>query len=56
MTKMDLERLKERILERYDPDYLVDVLKLTSQDILDAFEDRLEGVDFSELEDEELEE
>lgn len=53
MGKIDLTLLKERIAERYDPDYIVDVLGITSEEILDAFEARLlEAADeFSEVED-----
>ncbi len=49
----DLETLKERIVGRYDPDYLVDVLGITSQELLDAFEDKLseKREEFSELDD-----
>lgn len=53
MGKIDIEVLKARIAERYDPDYIVDVLGITSEQILDAFEARLlEAADeFSEVED-----
>lgn len=36
-----LSLLKERIAERYDPDYLVDVLDISSEELLEAFEDKL---------------
>ncbi len=39
---ISLETLKERVAERYDPDYLVDVLGITSDELLDAFEHKLE--------------
>lgn len=53
MGRLDLERLKERILERYDPDYLVDVLDITASELLEAFEERLiaKACEFTELED-----
>lgn len=53
MGKVDLETLKERIIGRYDPDYLVDILQLTVEEILDAFPERLVEMagEFSELED-----
>ena len=41
MTSIDLQRLKERILGRYDADYLVDVLDISAEDLLDAFELKL---------------
>jgi hypothetical protein len=34
-------RLGEKILDRYDPDDLIEFLELTSQEILDRFEDKL---------------
>lgn len=53
MVKLNLEVLKERIAERYDPDYVVDLLGLDTMDILNAFEDVLlrKVNDFSEVED-----
>lgn len=53
MVKLNLEVLKERIAERYDPDYVVDLLGLDTMDILNAFEDVLlrKANDFSEVED-----
>lgn len=41
MKRVDLEIIKERIIHRYDPDELVDLLGLGAIDILDAFEDNL---------------
>lgn len=38
---MNLRVIKERIAERYDPDYLVDVLDITSEELLAAFPDKL---------------
>lgn len=38
---MDIRTLKERVAERYDPDYLVDVLGISSEELLEAFEDKL---------------
>lgn len=40
-TTIDLQSMKERLAEKFDPDYLVDILRLSSMEILDAFEDRL---------------
>jgi hypothetical protein len=40
-VKLEVAVLKERVAERYDPDYLVDLLSITSEELLDAFEDRL---------------
>lgn len=41
MRRSDFELLKERISVRYDPDEIVEILALTSIDILDAFEDNV---------------
>jgi hypothetical protein len=41
MTSVDLQRFKERLLERYDADYLVDVLDISAEEVLDAFELKL---------------
>lgn len=38
---MDLQILKERILEKYDADEIVDLLRLTPTDLLRAFPHRL---------------
>jgi hypothetical protein len=46
MTK---EELRERILAQYDPDQLVDLLGLTSEELLDAFDERVTAERFPEL-------
>lgn len=53
MNNLDLQEVKARIAERCDPDYVVDVLGLTTEEILDRFEDKLlEKIDeWSEVED-----
>lgn len=53
MGKISLELLKERIADRYDPDYVVDLLGLDTMDILNAFEDILlrKVAEFSEVDD-----
>ena len=38
---MDMTTLLERLAERYDPDYLVDILSITSEELLEAFEERV---------------
>lgn len=46
-----LEELKEKIVETYDPDLLVEVLKLTTEDLVEALSDRIEDMaDFFEEE------
>jgi len=38
---LTLEEIKERLLKTYDPDDLLEALEITSEDILERFEDRL---------------
>lgn len=53
MNNLDLAVIKARIADRCDPDYVVDVLGLTTEQILDRFEDvLLEKIhEWSEVED-----
>lgn len=55
MVKISLEDLKERIDLAYDVESVVDILGITTLDILDAFEDKLlaKRYEFSDLEPEE---
>ena len=55
---LTLEEIKERSLKAYDPDDLLEALEITSEQLLDRFEDRLiNRLDIfeEELEDEEIE-
>ena len=36
-----LEEIKEKLVEHYDADLLVDVLKITTQELVDSFEDKI---------------
>ena len=46
-----LEELKEKIVETYDPDLLVDLLKLSTKELVEAFTDQIEEMaDFFEEE------
>ena len=38
---LTLEEIKERLLKTMDPDDLLEVLQITSEEMLDRFEDRL---------------
>ncbi|MEL0016878.1 MAG: hypothetical protein VW715_16825 [Rhodospirillales bacterium] len=38
---LTLEEIKERLLRFYDPDDLLEALQITSEEILDRFEDKL---------------
>ena len=39
--RLTMEEIKERLLQRYDPDDLVESLDLSSEEILDRFEYKL---------------
>jgi len=55
---LTLEEVKERLLKNYDPDDFLEALEITSEEILDRFEDKLINrleVFEEELEDEEYE-
>jgi len=55
---LTLEEIKERLLKTLDPDDLLEALQITSEEILDRFEDKLINrldVFEDELEDEENE-
>lgn len=39
---MNLAEVRQRLLDAYDPDDLVDILDISSEDILDRFQDKLE--------------
>lgn len=38
---LTLEEIKEHILKNYDPDDLLEALEITSEELLDRFEDKL---------------
>jgi|TARA_Y100000015_G_scaffold14898_1_gene14297 hypothetical protein len=38
---LTLEEIKERLLRLYDPDDLIEALQISSEDLLDRFEDKL---------------
>ena len=55
---LTLEEIKERLLKTFDPDDLLEALQITSEQLLDRFEDKLINkldVFESELEEEENE-
>ena len=55
---LTLEEIRERLLKTFDPDDLLEALQITSEEILDRFEDKLINrldVFEEELEDEENE-
>ena len=38
---LTLEEIKDRLLKTYDPDDLIEALKITAEQLLDRFEDKL---------------
>ena len=38
---LTLDELKEKLISLYDPDDIVEALELTTEELLDAFEERL---------------
>lgn len=38
---LTLEEIRERLLQQYDPDDLLEALQISSEEILDRFEDKL---------------
>ena len=51
---LTLEEIKERLLKTYDPDNLLEALEITSEELLDRFEDKL--INRLDIFEEELEE
>lgn len=46
-----IEELKEKIVETYDPDLLIETLKLTTEELVEMLSDRIEEMaDFFEEE------
>jgi hypothetical protein len=48
---LTLTELKERVIQEYDPDLLVEVLEITTEELLERFEDKfIENIEsFEEL-------
>ncbi len=38
---LTLEELKERIIQNYDPDLIVEILEISTEELLNVFEDKL---------------
>ena len=38
---LTLEEIKEKIILEYDPDLIIEVLEITTEELLDNFEDKL---------------
>lgn len=41
MMSLTMEEIKERLLRDYDPEDFVEALEITSEELLDRFEDKL---------------
>lgn len=39
---MDLDRAKRILLDMYDPEELIDILRISSRELLERFEDKVE--------------
>jgi hypothetical protein len=37
---LTLSELKEQVIARYDPDLVVEILEITTEELLDAFEEK----------------
>lgn len=46
---METPNLHEQVVNRYDPDYLVDILGITSEELVEAFYERVTPDRFPEL-------
>jgi hypothetical protein len=48
---LTLTELKERVIQEYDPDLLLEVLEITTEELLERFEDKfIENIEsFEEL-------
>lgn len=42
MSDVTIRELQERLAERYDPDEIVEVLDITSDELVEAFPDKVE--------------
>ena len=38
---LTMDEIKEKVLQRYDPDDLIEALDISSEELLDRFEDKL---------------
>ena len=43
---LTLEELKDKVKEEYDPDDILSALEITTEELLDAFEDKLESCSY----------
>ena len=50
---MNIEVLKEHIIANYDPDDIIEALELSTEELVDAFIDRVELNAYKFMEDEE---
>jgi len=55
MLYLTLDELRDKLLDQYDPDDLIELLQISAEELLDRFEDKLINR-FETLQDEFLEE
>ena len=55
MLYLTLDELRDKLLDQYDPDDLIELLQISSEELLDRFEDKLINR-FETLQDEFLDE
>jgi hypothetical protein len=55
MLYLTLDELRDKLLDQYDPDDLIEMLQISAEELLDRFEDKLINR-FETLQDEFLEE
>lgn len=55
---MNLELLKDYVIDNFDPDDVVDALQISTEELVEAFPDKLEkfGYKFIDTEEEEIDE
>lgn len=55
---LTIEELIEIVQEKYDPDLLIEILEITSEELLDRFQDKVEDYyyRFEEVQDYEMDE
>ena len=44
MSQLTLVELKERLHQQLDPDVIVDLLQITSEELVEAFSDKIEEI------------
>lgn len=53
---MNIDTLKQHVIDNYDPDDVLEALDLSTEELVNAFEEKLELYEYKFIEDEEEEE